>query len=139
MVLLIDDDPAVRSLLAAVLNHDGISSERAQDGVEAIARLRRRDYDAIVLDLMLPEMNGFDVLRFLKAERAHLLSRVVVITAASESTLRHFHDRALVHALLRKPFDIAELSAAVRACIKRARPASSAGETPPSTARSPFH
>jgi len=41
MVLLIDDDPAVRSLLAAVLNRDGIPSEPAQDGVEAIARLRR--------------------------------------------------------------------------------------------------
>lgn len=135
MVLLIDDDPAVRGLLAAVLSRDGIPSEAVHNGVEAIARLRHRDYDAIVLDLMLPELNGFEVLRFLKAERAHLLGRVVVITAASEATLHHFDDRQYVAAMLRKPFDIAELSAAVR----RVMPAPMAGETPPSTGPSPSH
>jgi CheY-like chemotaxis protein len=127
MVLLIDDDPAVRSLLAALMTRDGIAHESAVDGAEAIDWLRRRDFDAIVLDLLLPERNGFEVLAFLKAERPHLLSRVVVITAASESTLRHFHDRKHVAAVLRKPFDIVELIAAVR----RARPARSAGGTPP--------
>ena len=134
MVLLIDDDPVVRGLLGAVLTRDGLAHESAGDGAEAIARLRRRDYDAIVLDLMLPELNGFEVLRFLKAERPHLVPRVVVITAAVESTLRDFADRHRVAAVLRKPFDIVELADAVR----RARPAPSGGETPPSTARSPF-
>ena len=127
MVLLIDDDPSVRGLLAAVLARDGVVHESACDGAEAIERLRRRDFDAIVLDLLLPERNGFEVLRFLKAERPHLLPRVVVITAASESTLRHFEDGERVAAVLRKPFDIAVLSDAVR----RARPARSAGGTPP--------
>ena len=133
MVLLIDDDPAVRGLLAALMTREGLAHESASDGDEAIGRLRRRDYDAIVLDLLLPSRNGFEVLRFLKAERPHLLPRVVVITAANESTLREFHDRKRVAALLRKPFDIEELSAAVR----RARPAPSDGGTPPSTTRSP--
>ena len=135
MVILIDDDPAVRGLLAAVLSRDGIPSEPVHDGVEAIARLRHRDYDAIILDLMLPELNGFEVLRFLKAERAHLLSRVVVITAAAEATLRHFDDRKHIAAMLRKPFDIADLSAAIR----RVMPAPTAGGTPPSTAPAPSH
>jgi DNA-binding response OmpR family regulator len=139
MVLLIDDDPAVRGLLAALLNRDGLPSEAAADGAEAISRLRRNDYDAIILDLMLPELNGFEVLRFLKAERPHLLSRVVVITAATESTLRDFHDGTLVSALLRKPFDIVELSDAVRRCLRRATSAPTAGETPPPTARHPSH
>src|ERR671928_165571 len=93
MVLLIDDDPTVRSLLAAIMNRDGVAHEDACDGAAAIALLRRSDYDAVVLDLMLPELNGFEILRFLKAERPHLLPRVVIITAASESTLRHFDDR----------------------------------------------
>jgi len=55
------------------------------------------------------------------------MPRVVVITAASESTLRHFEDGQRVAAILRKPFDIAAFSDAVR----RARPARSAGGTPP--------
>lgn len=135
MVLLIDDDPFVRGLLAAVLGRDGILSDAARDGAEAIAMLRRTDYAAIVLDLFLPERNGFEVLRFLKAERPHLLGRVVILTAASEGTLRHFGDRRHVAAVLRKPFDIAELSAAV----KKAMPAPTGGETPPSTVPSPSH
>ncbi|HKS24021.1 MAG TPA: response regulator [Thermoanaerobaculia bacterium] len=126
MVLLIDDDPSVRSLLAALMTRDGLAHESAADGVEAIEWLRRRDFDAIILDLLLPERNGFEVLQFLKAERPHLLPRVVVITAASESTLKHFDDRKRVAAVLRKPFDIAVLSEAV----KRARPARSDGGMP---------
>src|ERR1043166_9343479 len=109
MVLLVDDDPSVRSLLAALMKRDGVAHETACDGAEAIPRLRRRDYGAVVLDLMLPERNGFEVLRFLKAERPHMLERVVVITAATESTLRDFEDRRHVAAVLRQPFDIDDL------------------------------
>ena len=133
MVLLVDDDPSVRGLLGAIMMRDGLTHESACDGDEAIGRLRRNDYDAIVLDLLLPARNGFEVLRFLKAERPHLLPRVVVITAAAEATLREFNERHRVAAVLRKPFDIDELSAAVR----RARPAPTDGGTPPSTARTP--
>jgi two-component system, OmpR family, response regulator len=122
MVLLIDDDPSLRGLLGAIMTRDGLAHESACDGAEAIERLRRDDYDAIILDLLLPERNGFDVLRFLKAERPHLLPRVVVITAAMEWTLRHFDDRKHVAAMLRKPFDVDELSDAIR----RAMPAPSA-------------
>jgi DNA-binding response OmpR family regulator len=135
MVLLIDDDPCVRSLLGALMARDGLAHETACDGAEAIARLRRRDYGAVVLDLILPKRNGFEVLGFLKAERPHMLERVVVITAATESTLRDFDDRRHVAAMLRKPFDIIELRDAVR----RARLARSAAGTQPSTAVSPAH
>jgi DNA-binding response OmpR family regulator len=135
MVLIIDDDPCVRGLLGALMARNGLTHETACDGAEAIAMLRRRDYGAVVLDLMLPERNGFEVLRFLKAERPHMLKRVVVITAATDSTLRDFEDRRHVAAMLRKPFDIVELGDAVR----RARLAPSAGGTLPSTAHSPAH
>lgn len=135
MVLLIDDDPCVRGLLGALMTRHGLTHETACDGAEAIALLRRRDYGAVVLDLMLPERNGFEVLRFLEAERPHMLERVVVITAAPEATLRDFEDRRHVSAVLRKPFDIVELGDAVR----RARLARSAAGTPPSTAPSPAH
>jgi CheY-like chemotaxis protein len=135
MVLLIDDDPTVRSLLGALLRRDGLDHEAACDGAEAIARLRRRDFDVIVLDLLLPKLNGFEVLRFLKAERPHLLPRVVIITTAFESTLRDFEDGKRVAAVLRKPFDIGEFSDAVR----KARPARSVSGTPPPTVQSSVH
>src|ERR1041384_3628337 len=68
MILLIDDDPGIRNLLAAVLTREGVAHESAGDGAEAIERLRRRDFDAIVLDLLLPQRNGFEVLRLLEAD-----------------------------------------------------------------------
>ena len=69
---------------------------------------------------MLPRLNGFEVLRFLKAERRALLERVIVITAVAEITLRDFDDQKLVWALLRKPFDLHHLIETVTECAANA-------------------
>ena len=114
-VLVVDDDPVIRTLILALLERKGHPAEAAFDGDDAIARLRRKKYDALVLDLMLPGHNGFDVLQYLRAEKPEALQRTVVVTAASESTLRYF-DEKTVHALIRKPFDIDELAHAVDDC-----------------------
>ena len=73
MILIIDDDPGIRGLLTVVLNRKGFECAVAIDGAEAQKLLRVHDYDAILLDLMLPQLNGFEVLRFLKAERRAML------------------------------------------------------------------
>jgi CheY-like chemotaxis protein len=114
-VLIVDDDPGVRTLLVALLAHRGYAHELAEDGDEAIARLRRSAPDAVLLDLMLPKMNGFEVLRFLRAERPQTLPRVIVLTAASNATLRDF-DTHGIRALVRKPFDINELLEEIDVC-----------------------
>src|SRR5689334_2389602 len=103
MILIIDDDPAIRGLLGVILRRAGFECHVAADGDEAQTKLRRFEYDAILLDLMLPKLNGFEVLRFLKAERRAMLQRVIVVTAVAEITLRDFDDQKLVWALLRKP------------------------------------
>jgi len=120
MILIIDDDPGIRGLLDVVLRRKGFECDLAVDGAEAEKKLRTRDYDAILLDLMLPRLNGFELIRFLKAERRHLLERVIVVTAVAEITLRDFEDQTLVCALLRKPFDLNQLIAAVSACAENA-------------------
>jgi DNA-binding response OmpR family regulator len=127
MVLLVDDDPGVRGLLAALVTREGLGYEVARDGNEAIAQLRRKEYDLLILDLMLPERNGFEVLQFLKAERQPMLRRTIVITAATDATLRHFNTD-LVHSMIRKPFDIGELTAALRE-FRTTSPAPMGGET----------
>lgn len=114
-ILIVDDDPGVRALLVALLSHRGCAYALAEDGAEAIAQLRRTCYDVVLLDLMLPKVNGFEVLRFLRAERPQTLSSVIVLTAASNATLRGF-DTAGIHALIRKPFDIHELLAEIDRC-----------------------
>jgi DNA-binding response OmpR family regulator len=120
MILIIDDDPGIRGLLTVVLRRKGFECDVAADGAEAQTKLRRNDYDAILLDLMLPRLNGFEVIRFLKAERRTLLKRVIVVTAVAEITLRDFTDQKLVWALLRKPFDLHQLIETVTNCAENA-------------------
>ena len=114
-VLVVDDDPAVSTLIHALLRRRGYSCDLVADGDDAIRRLRTSDYSAVLLDLMLPGAFGFDVIRFLRAERPATAERVVVMTAACPATLRDF-DTSSVHALLHKPFDIDELVANVDEC-----------------------
>ena len=140
MVLIIDDDPNVRSLIGAVLRREGFSPDAAADGREAIEKLRRRDYSAVLLDLMLRQSQGLEVLRFLKSERPEMLRRVVIVSAASDQAIRRITEHELVWGLVRKPFDIRHLVDVVRACREQDRsrtamPApSAAGKTTP-TAR----
>jgi DNA-binding response OmpR family regulator len=114
-LLVVDDDPAVSVLLSAIFLRYGFAVETVADGEAAVQRLRSRRYSVILLDLMLPKMNGFEVIREVRSFAPMLLNRVVVVTAASEMTLRHF-DAAQVFSLLRKPFDLYELVATVRRC-----------------------
>jgi DNA-binding response OmpR family regulator len=119
MILIIDDDPGVRGLLDVVLRRNGFECDLATDGAEAEKKLRMNDYDAILLDLMLPQLNGFELIRFLKAERRAMLERVIIVTAVAEMTLRDFDDQKLVCALLRKPFDLNQLIETVTACAAK--------------------
>ena len=117
-VLVVDDDPATSTLLHALLRRRGYVCELVGDGRKAIERLRVNDYSAVLLDLMLPGAFGFDVIRFLRAERPAIADRVVVVTAACPATLRDF-DHSSVCALLHKPFDIDELVQKVDTCAAR--------------------
>ncbi|MDQ3283072.1 MAG: response regulator [Acidobacteriota bacterium] len=114
-VLIVEDDPAIRTLLETLLLRSGYACDLSPDGDDAVRRLRRANYDAILLDLMLPGQFGFDIIRFLNAERPAMSPRVIVITAASQVTLRDF-DESQVHTVMRKPFDVSTLLGHVSAC-----------------------
>lgn len=114
-ILLIEDDEATRVLIAALCARLGVNVETASDGATGVAMIRAQRYDALLLDLMLPKLNGFEVLREVRAAVPDLLARTIVITAASEATLRDF-DGGGTLALLRKPFDIADLHDALMSC-----------------------
>lgn len=114
-VLLIEDDEAIRVLISALGTRLGLTVEVAADGAEGVALIRKRRYDALLLDLMLPKVNGFEVLREVRASAPTLLARTIIITAVSDATLRDF-DGGGTLVLLRKPFDIADLHDALVAC-----------------------
>src|SRR5689334_23639486 len=99
-VLVVEDDPAICVLVEAILRRSNYTCEIVHNGNDAIRLLRGNVYSAILLDLMLPGVFGFDVIRFLHAERPWMTSRIVVMTAACSATLRDF-DHTSVRRLLR--------------------------------------
>ena len=115
-VLIVEDDVQIQRLLTAILTRDGMTPVVAADGKAALALLETADFDAIVLDLMLPLMNGFDVLRHLSVANPAMLERTVVVTGASERMYRNSPQIRQTRALLRKPFDVVRLQEEVAAC-----------------------
>lgn len=114
-VLIVEDNEPIRSLIVAALKRRNFEVEEARNGREAIEKLRSSRFDAAVLDLMMPEANGSEVLRFIEQQDEEL--PCVVISAASEATLDRAKESRVVHSALRKPFDIDELSQAVENCL----------------------
>ncbi len=106
-VLLVEDEPMITDRIESVLAST-CAVTSVTDGDTAIQRLMHGDYDCILLDLMLPHLSGFDVLRHLVLRRGDLLKRTIVMTAATDESLQ-FIDRNAVGGVLRKPFEIASL------------------------------
>jgi DNA-binding response OmpR family regulator len=115
-VLVVDDDDGIQTLMRALLVRREVNVDSASDGDAALRKLRECSYDSIVLDLMLPKVNGFEVVRDLKARAPELLKRTIVVTAVSNLALRDFKDSELVRRVMRKPFDINEFIDEVLAC-----------------------
>jgi CheY-like chemotaxis protein len=104
-VLIVDEDPAIRTLLAAILHRSGYQSVQAADGLEALALIERHSFHAIILDLLMPGITGTEVLDRMPEA---LQRRTILLTAANEKQ-RSAVDLSRVHALIRKPFDLEDL------------------------------
>ena len=117
-ILIIDDDRELCALLAEFLQLEGFETEAVHDGAEAVDRLRRRPYDAIVLDIMLPGMQGLEVLR-----RTREFSQVpiLMLTARGEETDRIVGLEMGADDYLPKPCNPRELAARLRAALRRSR------------------
>lgn len=121
-VLLVEDDTELQSVLAALLQKDGINPIPARNGAEALAAAREKKPDLIVLDLGLPGgENGFDVLRQFKTDPRTEGIPVIVLTARNrtEDKLRGFELGAVDY--LTKPFESAELRARLHAMLRAKR------------------
>jgi chemosensory pili system protein ChpA (sensor histidine kinase/response regulator) len=114
-VLIVDDDDAIRAMVERVLKREQFEVESARDGFEAIQKLTRNDYATILLDLMMPRVDGHGVLRFLEQERSVEKPLVIVMTANSHAGSETAAARP-VFRVLSKPFDIRQLITHVREC-----------------------
>jgi CheY-like chemotaxis protein len=114
-VLVVEDDEHDQAALIRTLTEAGFGVEAVATGAEAIARCRRRTYEAITLDLLLPDMSGLDVLRVLRTDPNNSGVPVVVVTVVTE---RGAVAGFAVHDLLAKPLDgVALLASLERAGV----------------------
>lgn len=114
-ILVVDDDDAIRSLVERVLRREQFDVESARDGQEAIQKLAANDYGAVLLDLMMPRVDGHGVLRFLERERPAEQARVIVMSANLQSA-QATENAKPVFRVLPKPFDIKQLISHVKEC-----------------------
>lgn len=110
-----EDDAPIRALVTRVLQREGFTVEAVGDGAEALERLKTDGYDVMIIDLMMPRVDGLEVLRHLREERPAHLKHAIVMTAASDSVAA-FVDP--ICTFLPKPFDIDRLTRAVRGCAR---------------------
>ena len=119
-VLLIDDDTRMYELLAQYLGQHGISVTHAADGGRGLAALEASAYDAVLLDVMMPGMDGLEVCRRIRAKST---IPVLMLTARGDETDRVVGLELGADDYLAKPFSPRELLARLRAVLRRAQPA----------------
>lgn len=119
-VLIIEDDVATQQVLSAMLHRRHVTAICTGDGGPAMELVARQEFGAILLDLLLPTMSGFEVLRQLASQRPELLSRIIVITAAHESVWRDCPYVPRTRQLVRKPFEMTALERDVLTCCDEA-------------------
>jgi two-component system OmpR family response regulator len=116
-VLVVEDDPGMSSLLKRDLTREGYAVDQVDNGDDALWAATENDYDAVVLDAMIPEPDGFEVCRRLRAAKRWV--PVLMLTARAEVTDRVRGLDSGADDYLGKPFALAELHARLRALVRR--------------------
>src|SRR5512139_3623786 len=117
-ILVVEDEPALRDTLSYNLKKDGFAVEAVGDGRAALESARRLKPDLIVLDLMLPEIDGFEVCRILRKE---MITPILMLTARDDEIDRVVGLEVGADDYLTKPFSMRELMARVKAQLRRSR------------------
>jgi DNA-binding response OmpR family regulator len=127
--LVVDDDPGLQGLFLTLLGRHGFAVDCAPNGRVAYEYLRRNTYSVIFLDLMMPDVNGFELLERIGRESPSILSRVIVVTGAAQPLVDEVDTRK-IWALLRKPFDLDHLVTEFRNCANAVSPRAPAPASP---------
>ena len=114
--LVVEDDVAILNLVKIVLERENFTIEGVKNGAAAIELLNSVAYDLLIVDLMLPEIGGEELLDFLEVTQPKYLRRVIVTTASPAKLSCAFLQR--ICRLLAKPFDIEQLVLIARECAQ---------------------
>jgi two-component system alkaline phosphatase synthesis response regulator PhoP len=116
-VLMIEDDPTIADVVEIHLNDLGYQLERAEDGITGLNKALENDYSLIILDLMLPKLDGFEVCKGIREQKKHL--PILMLTSKSEELDKVLGLELGADDYLTKPFSIRELLARIKAIFRR--------------------
>jgi DNA-binding response OmpR family regulator len=102
-LLVVDDDAGIRNLVSLIGKRKGFEVETASDGMQALDLVTHNSYDVAVIDLMMPRVNGYDLVAYMK--RLPEKPFVVIVTAMTDTLVAQL-DANIVQSIVRKPFDI---------------------------------
>jgi Response regulators consisting of a CheY-like receiver domain and a winged-helix DNA-binding domain len=128
LILLVDDEPSIIQLAQMYLERENFRIESAGDGEQALEAVKRSNPALVVLDLMLPKMDGFEVCRRLRAENNPVA--IIILTARDEDIDKIIGLELGADDYLTKPFNPRELVARVKAILRRAERATQQDEAP---------
>ena len=112
-ILIVDDDASIRNLVRTVLERAGYEVTTARNGCEAIALIVASDYDVVLLDVMMPKLDGLSVVDELRKENNPVLAHTYLLTAGEARPIKDLPVRGVIA----KPFDIRALLAETKDCI----------------------
>jgi len=120
-ILVVEDDPDIAELVARYLDKAGFTTERVVSGRDALTAIAARPPDLLLLDLMLPHLDGLEVCRLIRGNEATSTLPIIMLTARAEESERIVGLEIGADDYLAKPFSPGELVARVRALLRRAQ------------------
>jgi DNA-binding response OmpR family regulator len=134
-VLVVEDEPHIRDLVCLHLGHEGYACEPLGDGAAALQRTEQVPYDLMVLDLMIPGLDGVSLCRAVRNGRLNRTVPILMLTARRDETDKVIGLESGADDYLTKPFGVRELVARARALLRRARVQDRPAEGPPAAGR----
>ena len=115
--LVVDDDDPIRTMLAKVVERQNLAVDTARDGAEAIQRIDADGYSLILLDLMMPRVDGYGVLKHIHAHCPEKLGCTIIASAVPETEILNRFNLPVfrIHA---KPFDLGKLIEDIKECVE---------------------
>jgi DNA-binding response OmpR family regulator len=108
-ILIVEDEPNIVESLSFILRRVGFEVHTVTDGADALDRVRRQDFQVLLLDIMLPGMNGLDVLKAIRSDHALSALPVVVLTAKGQADDRRTAEAIGASDFITKPFSNADV------------------------------
>ena len=126
-VLIVDDEPSIVKMVGKRLEVEGFEVHVAMDGQEGLAKAQAESPDLIILDLMLPRLNGYEVCMRLKQDARYQKIPIMLFTAKAQAKDEQLGLECGANAYLRKPFQAKELIETIRALLTKSAPSAGGG------------